>query len=96
MLRGYIPLIFSKINHFWLFDVFWYFKVWRISLSHLFLFFKYFSASIFHFKIEILERYSLATDIVTNFNCFKAQYYTRKSIFLSFFYGREPRKTPYK
>ena len=71
---------------------FWYFKAWRIVLSYLFLLFKPFYVSIFHFKIE----YSLATDIATNFNCVKPQYYTRKSSFLYFFYGRVPRKIPYK
>ena len=63
---------------------------------HLFLLFRTFYAFIFHCKIVIPEEYSLATDIATIFICFKPQYYTKKSSFLSLFYGREPRKTPYK
>ena len=43
-----------------------------------------FYGSIFHYKIDILEESSLATDIATSFTCFKLQYYTRKSSFYLF------------
>ena len=48
-------------------------------LCYLFLLFRTFYASIFYFKFDSLEKYSLATDIATSFTCFKPQYYTRKS-----------------
>ena len=35
--------------------------------------FRTFYASIFHYKIDSPEEYSLATDIVTSFTCFKPQ-----------------------
>ena len=41
-------------------------------------------ASIFHYKIDNIEQYSLATDIATSFACFKSQNYTRKSSFFLF------------
>ena len=41
--------------------------------------FRTFYTSNFHYKIDSLEEYSLATDIATGFTCFKPQYYTRKS-----------------
>ena len=54
------------------------------SMLLIFLLFRTFYASIFHYKIDSLEEYSLATDIATNFTCFKPQYYTRKSSFYLF------------
>ena len=74
------PWFFQK-HHFRLFDVFWYFKLWRIHLCYLFLLFRTFYASIFHYKIDSLKEYSLAMDIAMSFTCFKPQYYTRKSSF---------------
>ena len=91
-LRGFIPLIFQK-HHFWLFDVFWYFKLWRIPPCYLFLLLRTFYVSIFNYKIDILEDYSLATtDIATSFTCFKPQYYTRKSSFYLFSMVENPVK----
>ena len=75
-------------NHFWPFDVVWYFKLWRIPLWFLFLLFRTFYASSFCYKIE----YSLATDIATSFTCFKLQYYTRKSGFYLFSMVENPVK----
>ena len=52
-------------------------------LCYLFLLFRTFYASIFHYKIDSLEEYSLAASIATIFTCFKPQYYTRTfSIYL--------------
>ena len=90
-LRGFIPLIFWK-KHFWYFDVFWYFKLWRIPLCYLFLLFRTFYASIYHYAIDSVEEYSLATDIVMGFTCFKPQYYTRKSSFYLFSMVENPVK----
>ena len=90
-LRGFIPLIFPK-KYFWLFDVFWYLKRWRIPLRYLFLLLRTFYASIFHYKIDSLEEYSLATDITTSFTCFKPQYYTSKSSFYLFSMVKNPVK----
>ena len=61
-------------------------------LYYLFLLFRTFYASIFHFKIDSLEEYSLATDIKTSFNCFEPQYYTRKSSFYLFSMVENPIK----
>ena len=90
-LRGFILLIFSKTSFFavWCFLVL---KLWRIPLCYLFLFFRTFYASIFHYKIDSLEEYSLATDIATSFTCFKPQYYTRKSSFYLFSMVENPVK----
>ena len=41
-------------------------------------------ASIFHYKIDSLEEFSIPTDIVRSFTCFKLQYYARKSSFYLF------------
>ena len=51
-----------------------------------------FYGSIFHYKIDILEESSLATDIATSFTCFKLQYYTRKSSFYLFSMVENPIK----
>ena len=75
-----LTLFFQK-NYFQLFDVLWYFKLWRIPLCYLFLLFRTFYASIFHYKIDNLEEYSLAMNIATSFTCVKSQYYTAKSSF---------------
>ena len=77
---------------FWLFDVFWYFKLWRIPPCYLFLLFRSFYASIFHYKFGSLEEYSLVTNIATSFTCFKLQYYTRKSSFYLFSMVENPVK----
>ena len=63
-----------------------FFGTWNYGESpcYLFLLFGTFYASIFHYKIDSLEEYSLATDIATSFTCFKPQYYTRKSSFYLF------------
>ena len=61
-------------------------------LCYLFLLFRTFYASIFHYKIDSLEEYSLATDIATSFTCFKPQYYTRKSSFYLFSMVENPVK----
>ena len=95
-LRGYIHLFFLKKIIFGFLMFIGPFKVWRIPLSYVFLLFRPLDVSNFYFKIDSSEKYSLATDIARNFTCFKTKYYTRKSIFLSFSYGRVPRKTPYK
>ena len=89
--RLYPPNFFKK-NLFLLFDVLWYFKLWRIPLYYLFLLFKTFYASIFHYKIDSLEEYYLATDIATSFTCFKHQYCTRKSSFYLFSMVENPVK----
>ena len=83
---------FFQKNYFWLFDVFWYFKLWRIPLCYLFSLFRTFYASIFHYKIDSLEEYSLATEITTSFTCFKHQYYARKSSFYLFSMVENPIK----
>ena len=83
---------FFQKNYFWLFDVFWYFKLWRIPLCYLFLLFRTFYASIFHYKIDSLEEYFLATEITTSFTCFKHQYYARKSSFYLFSMVENPIK----
>ena len=90
--KGLYPLIFWK-KHFWLFDVFWYFKLWRIPLCYLFLLFRTFYASIYHYEIDSVEEYSLATDIVMGFTCFKPQHYTRKSSFYHFSMVENPVKS---
>ena len=54
--------------------------------------FRTFYASIFHYKIDSLEEYSLATDIATSFICFNPQYYTRKSSFYPFSMVENPVK----
>ena len=59
----------------------------------IFLLFRTFYASVFHYKIDSLEEYSLATDIATNFTCFKPQYYTRKSSFYLFSLVESPVKS---
>ena len=60
--------------------------------SYLFLLFKTVNAPIFHYKIDILEEYSLATNIATSYTCFKSQYYTRKSSFYLFSMFENPVK----
>ena len=60
---------------------------------YLFLLFRTFYASIFHFKIDSLEEYSLATDIAMSFTRFKLQYYTRKSSFYLFSMVQNPVKS---
>ena len=52
-----------------------------------------FYVSIFHYKIDSLEEYFLATDIATSFTCFKPQYYTRKSSFYLFSMVENPVKS---
>lgn len=87
------PLIFLKrIIFVFLKKFFRYFKVWRILLCYLFLSFRTTYASIFRFKIESLEEYYLAMDIVTSFTYFKTQYCTRKSSFYLFFAVENPVK----
>ena len=54
----------------------------------IFLLFRTFYASIFHYKIDSLEEYSLATDIATNFTCFKPQYYKENLVFIFFLWSR--------
>ena len=87
----YPPNFFKKII-FGFLIFFWYFKLWRIPLCYLFLLFRTFYASLFHYKIDSLEEYSLATDIATSFTCFKPQYYTRKSSFYLFSMVENPVK----
>ena len=41
---------------------------------YLFLLFRTFYASTFHYEIDSLEEHSLATDIAVSFTCFKPQY----------------------
>ena len=65
----------------------------RIPLCYLFLLLRTFYVSIFHYKIDSLEEYSLATDIATSFTCFKPQYYTRKSSFYLFSMVENPVKS---
>ena len=62
------------------------------SLCYLFLLFRTFYASIFYYKIDSIEEYSLATDIATSFICFKPQYYSRKSSFNLFSMVENPVK----
>ena len=47
---------------------------------------------VFHYKIDSLENYSLATDIGMSITCFKPQYYTRKSSFYHFSMVEKPVK----
>ena len=54
--------------------------------------FRTFYTSIFHYEIDSLEEYSLATGIATGFTCFKPQYYTRKSSFYLFSMVENPVK----
>ena len=61
-------------------------------LCYLFLLFRTFYASIFHYKIDSQEEYFLATDIATSFTCFKPQYYARKSSFYFFSMVENPVK----
>ena len=65
----------------------------RIPLCYLFLLLRTFYVSIFRYKIDSLEEYSLATDIATSFTCFKPQYYTRKSSFYLFSMVENPVKS---
>ena len=82
---------FFQKSHFWLFDVFWYFKLWKIPLVIYFCRLKLLML-LFHYKIDILEEYSLATNIATSYTCFKSQYYTRKSSFYLFSMVENPVK----
>ena len=61
-------------------------------MENFFLLLRTFCGSIFHYKIDILEESSLATDIATSFTCFKLQYYTRKSSFYLFSMVENPIK----
>ena len=92
LLKGlYLPNFFKKIIHDFLifFDTLNY--GW-IHLCYLFLLFRTFYVSIFHYEIDSLEEYSLATDIATSFTCLKPQYYTRKSSFYIFSMVENPVK----
>ena len=80
---------FFKKNYFWLFDVFWHFKLQRIALCYCFLLFRLFMLPFFITKLTV---YSLATDITTSFTCFKPQHYTRKSSFYLFSMAENPVK----
>ena len=91
LLKGPYSLNFFKKIILWLFDVFWYFKLWIIPLCYLFLLFRTLYP-IFHYKMDSLEEYSLVTDIATSFTCFKSQYYTRKSSFYLFSLVENPIK----
>ena len=90
-LRGFIPLIISKKI---IFGFLMFFGTLNYGESPyvIFLLFRTFYASIFHYKIDGLEEYSLATDIATSFTCFKPQYYTRKSSFYLFSMVENPVK----
>ena len=77
-LRGFICLIFSKI-HFWLFDDFWYFKLWRIPLCFLFLLCRTFYFSLQNWQSR---RIFLSNRHSNEFYLFSAPiYYIRKSSF---------------
>ena len=58
----------------------------------IFLLFRTFYTSIFHYKIDGLEEYSSATDIAMSITFFKLQYYTRKSSFYLFSMVENPVK----
>ena len=54
-------------------------------LCYLFLLFRTFYDSVFHYKIDSLEEHSLATDIATSFTCFKTQYVIQENLVVIFF-----------
>ena len=74
----------------------WISQKWQeIFLCYLFLLFRTFYVSIFHYKIDSLEEYSLATGKAMSFNFFKPQYITQENLVFNFLYCQEPRKIQY-
>ena len=67
----------------------------RFFLCYLFLLFRTFYVSIFHYKIDSLEEYSLATGKAMSFTYFKPQYITQENLVFNFLYGQGPRKIQY-
>ena len=61
-------------------------------LCYSFLLLRTFYTSIFHYKIDSLEEYSLATDMPTSFTCFKPEYYTEQISFYFFSMVENPIK----
>ena len=55
--------------------------------------FRTFYVSIFHYKIDSPEEYSLATGKAMSFTYFKPQYITQENLVFNFLYCQEPVKS---